>query len=105
MCKEPGLFISDLLEADLGRNVEVRGTQGQGSDSLERRSIEECVSVQVCGPAGLSEITDCGVTHYFILSMALIFQFYFLALWKHKLVSNVFINGCNEEDISLYTEN
>lgn len=67
MCKELGLFISDLLEADLGRNVEVRGTQGQGSDSLERRSIEECVSVQVCGPADLSEITDCSYSLFHIV--------------------------------------
>lgn len=42
----------------------------------------------------------------FIISfcMALFFPFYFLALWKHKLVNNVFISCCNEEEISLYIE-
>lgn len=61
-----------------------RGSHGQGSDSEERMSIEKCGSVQVYWPVGLPEINDLRVTHYFILSIALFSEFYFLTLWKHS---------------------
>ena len=59
------------------------------------------LSVQVCSPVGLSGINDYGLL---IISYCLwlLFEFYYLALWKRKLVNNVFISCCNEEEISLY---
>lgn len=74
MCKELSLFhLRPASEAGGGGEWGWRGSQGEGSDSKERRSIEECVSVQVCSPVGLPEISDLGVTHYFLLSMAPLF--------------------------------
>lgn len=79
------------------------GSRGQGSDSEERMSIGECVSVQVCGPVGLPDIHDCGVTHYFILLWLSFFSFISLP-FGNKLVNNVFISCYNEEEMSLYIE-
>lgn len=85
MCKELSLFnLRPASETDGGSTWGWTGTQGQGSDSKERRSTEEWVSVQICCPVGLPEINDVGLTHYFILSMALFFEFCFLTLWKHS---------------------
>lgn len=85
MCKELSLFsLRPASETDGGSAWGWRGTQGQGSNSKERRSTEECVSVQIRSPAGLPEINDVGLTHCFILSMALFFEFCFLTLWKHS---------------------
>ena len=75
-----------------------------GQTPKERMSLEKCVSVQIYSPFGLPEINDFRVTHYFILTMLLFSEFYFLTLWKHILANDVFISCCSEEEISLYVE-
>lgn len=88
MCKELSLFkLRPASETAAGEGSAWgwRGGQGQRSDSRGRRSMEEWYLFKcVRSPVGLPEINDLGLTQYFILSMALFFEFCFLTLWKHS---------------------